>query len=89
MLELYAPVEKKQVDIECEDIGEPFCDEGQWRSWSLCAHGSTLEELQEDATIEEIDQDGGELDCYGYHDASNSLQMSCDKLFRRMLGHDK
>ena len=51
-----------------ENLEIDFQDCGQWRSYHIYTQGDTLQELIEDATISEIDQDGGELDCYGIED---------------------
>lgn len=50
-----------------------YQDEGPWRGYTLAAQGETLYELMENATISEIDQDGGELRCYGLFEASNTV----------------
>lgn len=51
------------------DSGYEHRDAGPWRSYEISFYGDTLEECLEEATITEIDQDGGELDCYGYEHA--------------------
>lgn len=55
------------------DLGIMYQDEGPWRSYELVTSGSTKEELLEDATISEVDQDGGELACYSFDDAGNQV----------------
>lgn len=47
------------------DIGINYADSGPWRSYSLDSYGLTFQDLLNNATIEEIDQDGGTLRCYG------------------------
>lgn len=57
-----------------EDLGIEWRDAGPFRSFNLSAQGETLSEMLEDATISEIDQDGGELDCYGLEDAPKDVE---------------
>jgi hypothetical protein len=52
------------MHIETE-LATEHRDCGPWRSYELLAAGDTLEELLADATITEIDQDGGEIKSYG------------------------
>jgi hypothetical protein len=59
--------------IDCLDLEIEWRDLGRWRSYSLSAHGDTLDELVESATISEVDQDGGELRCYGLGEADNEV----------------
>lgn len=57
------------------DLGVEWADEGQWRSFQVTeAHGDTVGEFLENIGICEIDQDGGELDAYGYLDAGADVQ---------------
>jgi hypothetical protein len=51
-----------------EDIGVNYQDCGPWRSYGVDSFGNSLEELMENATVFEVDQDGGELNCYGIDD---------------------
>lgn len=51
------------------DLGIDYQDAGPWRSYVLTAQGTTFKELLKDATIEEVDQDGGTLNYYGIEDA--------------------
>lgn len=55
------------------ELGVEYRDAGPWRSYELTAEGSTYLELLDDATIAEIDQDGGELAVYGLDDAPNEV----------------
>jgi hypothetical protein len=57
-----------------QDMDISYQDAGPWRSYHLDTYGNSVEELCENATIAEIDQDGGELDCYGYDDAWGEVQ---------------
>lgn len=74
---------KKTVHIEGVDLGIEWQDAGPWRNYEIQAHGSTYAELIEDATISEIDQDGGELNCYGINDASTSVALAAQKVIER------
>lgn len=76
------PREKKKYEIDCDDVGVDFADEGRWRSYALAARGNTLEELMKDATISEIDQDGGEIRCYGLDDASGPVSDAVEEVLR-------
>jgi hypothetical protein len=58
-----------------------FADEGPWRSFHMDTQGETLVELINNATITEIDKDGGELNCYGIPDADpNTVEAVFDVL---------
>lgn len=56
------------------DLNVDYRDSGRFRSYQLSAAGDSLEDLLEDITIAEVDQDGGELDCYGIEEASRDVQ---------------
>jgi len=56
-----------------KELGIDWQDAGPWRSFHLTASGCSEKELVEDATIAEIDQDGGELDCYGLDDCGTEV----------------
>jgi len=66
-----------------EDLGINFCDEGPWRSYHFYTSGKTKAECMEDATISEIDQDGGELNCYGLEDCEHEVETSVMKRIDR------
>jgi hypothetical protein len=68
-----------------EDLGIEWRDAGPWRSYHLTASGNNEEELFEDATIEEVDQDGGTLDCYGYNDCSGKLEEAVEEAIYKAL----
>lgn len=56
------------------DLGVSYQDIGPWRSYQLTAYGDSFNELLEDASISEIDQDGGELaGPYPLEDATNEV----------------
>jgi hypothetical protein len=63
-----------------------FADEGQWRSWELDTQGASMAELIANATIAEIDQDGGELNCYGLEDASNEVANAAMTAIEEVIG---
>lgn len=65
------------------DTEVDFADSGAWRSFQLTTHGSSLTELMTNATIAEIDQDGGDINCYDLEDASNEIQDVCDCIIAR------
>jgi hypothetical protein len=65
--------------IETE-IGIDFADAGPWRSYHLDACGDSFQELVDSATVSEIDQDGGELDCYELRQASSEIETAVLRL---------
>lgn len=68
-------------NIDESDLGIDYQDSGQWRSYGIESSGETIEELFENATIYEIDQDGGEIDCYSMDDADVEIS----KIARKYL----
>lgn len=66
-------------------LGIMYQDEGPWRSYELVASGTTLEELIEDATISEVDQDGGELACYGLDNCGGEIERVAVKIINDAL----
>jgi hypothetical protein len=60
-----------QIDTE---LGIDFADEGMWRSYHIEASGDSLIEMIQNATVSEIDQDGGTIDAYGLVDASPQIE---------------
>lgn len=67
------------------DLGIDYRDSGRWRSYQLYASGNSEAELMEDATISEIDQDGGDLATYGLEDASNEVHAACIREIARII----
>lgn len=59
--------------IESQDLGIDYRDSGPWRNYELSTDGKTIEECIDNASISEIDQDGGELATYGYEEASHEV----------------
>lgn len=68
--------------IECTDIGVDYCGPGPWRNYELMAYGDTVEACLEDATISEIDQDGGELRTYGFDEAGNDVADAVERIIK-------
>jgi hypothetical protein len=62
---------EKRITVEDDDLYPEWADCGPWRSFSFTATGTDYESLVEDATISEVDQDGGELACYGLDQADS------------------
>lgn len=56
-----------------QDLDIDYADNGRWRSYQLYANGDSLAELIKEATISEIDQDGGEIRSYSLHDCSSEV----------------
>lgn len=61
-----------KVDFQYEDLGIDYRDLGPWRSYQITCSGDTLAECLATASIEEVDQDGGTLDCYDIEDVPNN-----------------
>lgn len=62
------------------DLGVLHEDEGRWRSYDIVdAYGNTPEEFLENLSVSEVDQDGGEIDTYGYSDAPGKVQWAIDQ----------
>lgn len=59
--------------VDCENMDIDYQDAGPWRSYEMTATGDTFEEMCEDATITEVDQDGGEIASYSISDASTKV----------------
>ena len=79
----------KSITIDT-DLGLEYQDEGPWRSYNLTTNGSSLQELLDNATISEVDQDGGDLDYYGFNEASNKIQELVDVIIaKEFLKGDK
>jgi len=72
-----------EIDTE---LGIDYADCGPWRSYHLYAIGDTEREMREDASITEIDQDGGELNCYGLEDARLEVENAVTILIKEKLG---
>lgn len=69
-----------------KDLGIEWRDSGVWRSYRLTSNGECSDELLANATVEELDQDGGSLNCYGYEDASGEVATAVEKAIDHALG---
>ena len=76
---------RKPISINYHDLGIDYADIPPWRSYSLDTHGKTLDECLENATIEEIDQDGGTLRCYGVDDSEPNVYNEVVNTIKRRL----
>lgn len=56
------------------DVGVDYEDCGQWRSYDADGNGDTIQEFLDSITIAEVDQDGGEINCYSFYDAGYAIQ---------------
>ena len=59
------------------EIGIDFADAGPWRSYHLETSGDSFNEMVENATVSEVDQDGGTIDAYSLGDASSQIEIEC------------
>jgi len=62
------------------DLGIDFADAGQWRSYQIETSGDSFNELVQNATVSEVDQDGGTIDAYGIDDASSEIETAALRL---------
>lgn len=74
--------------ISYQDLGVDYQDAGPWRSYSLDTYGETFEEMMYNATISEVDQDGGELRCYGIDRAYSKVFEAVVREIRAKLFED-
>jgi hypothetical protein len=61
------------LDVQYRDIGP-------WRSYQLYTTGDSLDEMIKNATVSEIDQDGGDLDTYELNDCTTKVELECLEL---------
>lgn len=73
---------KYQIDT---DLGIDYADCGPWRSYHLTTDGNTKAELIENATIAEVDQDGGELNDYGLKQCDREVEAAVHREINRAL----
>lgn len=64
---------KYKCIISTEEMGIDYADSGRWRSYELDTHGNSMDECEENASVSETDQDGGEIDIYSLKDASSEV----------------
>ncbi len=76
----------KPITIQDFNLGVDWQDAGPWRSFHLDTHGETKEELLANATISEVDQDGGELHCYGTEDCCAEVYDAVLKYVEHSVG---
>lgn len=62
-----------------------YRDVPPWRSFEVSARGNSVSEMLVDATISEIDQDGGEIRSYGLEDASNEVSQRAESLIASLF----
>lgn len=67
-------------------LGVEYRDCGQWRDYYLESWGETLDELIDNATIAEIDQDGGEITCYGIWGGPSEVERAAIKELEELTG---
>jgi len=67
------------------ELGIDYRDCGPWRSYRFETSGDTLAELIDNGTIEEVDQDGGTLDCYSLQDSCGEVERACKSIIYRKL----
>lgn len=61
--------------MEDDYLGVDYQDAGPWRSYHVSdAIGDSIKGVIEQLTVAEVDQDGGELDCYGFDDSPCEVQ---------------
>lgn len=77
---LYIP--KYSID---SDLGVNWQDAGQWRCYQIYSIGDSLKELYEEATISEIDQDGGEIDTYGLNECDSEVYTAAIKQLNELV----
>ena len=70
------------IVIEDVELGVPYEDEGQWRSYHFSTEGRTLEQLEENGSISEIDQDGGEIRNYPMGEGTHQVYMAAMNAIR-------
>lgn len=63
------------------DMGISYQDAGPWRSYELTSFGNTFAHLIENATVTELDHDGGEIRSYGLIEApGNVAERACQMI---------
>lgn len=56
------------------EMGVSFQDAGPWRSYHIETSGDSLYEMLDNATVSEVDQDGGTLDAYELRESTSQIQ---------------
>jgi len=62
------------VIIDCEEMGVEYRDEGVWRSYILNVSGNLQDDLGANASVTEVDQDGGEITTYALLDSCEAVR---------------
>lgn len=62
-----------KIVIDDKDTGIDHADEGPWRGYHLTTEGTSLADLEANASITEVDQDGGDLNTYALGDARRDV----------------
>lgn len=70
-----------------QDLGISIEDDGPWRGLYLSTEGENLVELVLNATITEVDQDGGDHNVHCLEDANSKVQRVVSLLISEKLGH--
>lgn len=76
---------KQMIYFQNTELPIDFRDCGPWRSYHMDASGSDEHALMQSALIAEVDQDGGEINCYSLEDAPNDVYNSACELIREAL----
>ncbi len=76
-----------KFNIDC-DLGINYQDEPPWRSYQLTTLGDGITELIEEACISEVDQEGGDLACYGLNEASDDVREAAEDMILETLKKD-
>ncbi len=63
-----------KYNIDVQDLGVDFADDGAWRSYGMSTSGDSLQELLSEAVIYETGQDGGELNSYSLDNGNSQLE---------------
>lgn len=77
-----------KIQIDGYDLDVEWRDSGKWRSYELTTHGDTVQQAIDNAAISEVDQDGGEIDTYGFDDASNEVQKAVMNVINKNKIHE-
>lgn len=66
------------IKTESLDLDIDYRDDGPWRSYELTTHGETVEQASDNASITEVDQDGGEIKTTGLDDCTDQVVMRAE-----------
>lgn len=68
-----------------EDLGVDYQDESPWRSYNLYADGANKLELLNSAQVQEVDQDGGEINTYDLEHSSKEVYDAAEKMINEAI----